>query len=568
MLASGLNTPGGTRAVNKFVLLSFDTGATDAFGRASTNPPHLIKDPNGYYGSTPLYLGVGANVGTYTTPNVLLPALVDADTVVSYNPYGTTAAVTYIVPGGHPGNGSGNFWEFWYVLHQLIPGQRYVFGLARYVLVQRGAPDWSEMLQTGAITQPDTLVFAAADFNPAGNKGDDNGFIGDCTNPAEGVSVGGANPYLIAGKTAGATSHRVIIDQTVCTDPAWQNGFGGPLSPVGPNNAPPVNNQYNFLVVWKAKADSTPDYTQPVWREQLAPLLKAPSQIVNNTFAPVPTAALTVAQLALRPGGVSRADSVQFTATRLMTLTAGNVYQPWLVRSGTATAQKITGRVIRLNGSTVVDTLNGVSEFTLSGGANRARVEFAFAPYDSVAPYDFVVLAVASPGGTTLPAMQPYWGGGIQKLAGQSGSLSVAASFGSFNGGTNSFPWGATGWGAGGLFDNELREVLYRLARPPLGYEYEAWLVNATDTTKRVNLGPLEGPPPSYASLADADTMTKLPLDGPEITQSGFRDVAATPTYYCSYDLVEVLLKPKAQLTTTPPPTVVLKGTNARVGCP
>ncbi len=83
-----------------------------------------------------------------------------------------------------------------------------------------------------------------------------------------------------------------------------------------------------------------------------------------------------------------------------------------------------------------------------------------------------------------------------------------------------------------------------------------------------MNLGPLEAPPPSYASLADADTMTKPPLDGPEITQSGFRDAAATSTYYCSYDLVEVLLKPKAQLTTTPPPTVVLKGTNARVGCP
>src|SRR5258708_34157896 len=115
MLASGLSTPGGTRAVNKFVLLSFDTAATDAFGRATTNPPHFIKDPNGYYGSTPLYLGGGANVATYTTPNVLLPALVDGDTVESSNPYATTAAVTYIVPGGHPGNG-GASWEVWYVL--------------------------------------------------------------------------------------------------------------------------------------------------------------------------------------------------------------------------------------------------------------------------------------------------------------------------------------------------------------------------------------------------------------------------------------------------------------------
>src|SRR5258708_186047 len=484
MLASGLNTPGGTRAVNKFVLLSFDTGAADAFGRATTNPPHFITDPNGYYGSTKLYLGVGANVGTYTTPNVLLPALVDGDTVQAYNPIGTTAAITYIVPGGHPGNGAGNnFWEFWYALHHLIRGQRYIFGLARYMLVQRGAPDWTEMLQTGAITQPDTLVFAPGDFNPAGNKANDNGFVGDCTNPAEGVSVAGANPYFITGKTAGATSGAVYVDQTVCTSPAWQNGFGAPLGAVGPNNAPPVNNQYNFLVVWKAKADSTPDYTQPVWREQLAPLLSAPNHIVNNTFAPVPTAALTVAQLALRPGGVSRADSVKFTATKLMTLTAGHVYQQWVGQSGPATAQKVTGRVIRLRGTTGVDTLHGGSEFTLTGAANRARVEFAFAPYDSVAPYDFVVLAVTSPGAATLPAMQPYWGGGIQKLAGQSGSLSVPASFGSFNGGSGTVAWGATGWGAGGLFDNQLPQGPYPLPRPPPRYQYQAWPPNSADTT-------------------------------------------------------------------------------------
>jgi hypothetical protein len=62
--------------------------------------------------------------------------------------------------------------------------------------------------------------------------------------------------------------------------------------------------------------------------------------------------------------------------------------------------------------------------------------------------------------------------------------------------------------------------------------------------------------------------MTSLPLSGAEITQAGFRDVAANPTYYCSYDLVEVLLRPKVAIPTALPPTVVLKGTNARVGCP
>src|SRR5258708_6512385 len=265
MLASGLNTPAGTRAVNKFVLVSFDTSVTDAFGRATTNPPHYIVDPNGYYGSTPLYLAVGANVGTYTSPNLLLPALVDADTAQSYNPYGTTAAVTYIVPVGHPGNG-------------------------------------------------------------AGNKADDKGLLGVCANPAEGGSVAGANPYLIAGKTAGATSHRVIIDQTVCTSPAWQNGFGAQKSPVGANNAPPTSNQYNFFVLRKAKADSTPDYTQPWCRGQVAPVLRGAGAVGNNGYAPVPTAGLTAAQLGVQPGGGGRADTVKFTVTKLVAQTPGAEY--------------------------------------------------------------------------------------------------------------------------------------------------------------------------------------------------------------------------------------------------
>lgn len=567
---------GGSRATNRFLLSgTFDTSFVDAFGRSGSTPPNFIADPNGFgYGSTPMYFGArvgGAPVNNYVPPAGLLPAVVDIGQYSYGDLYGATYSITYIVPGGHPGNG-GSSWEFWYVIRNLVNSQRYIMGLVRYAVEQRGALDWAELLLTGTVTEPDSLVFMAGDFNPGGNKANDNGYVVDCADPTEGRPVDGANPYFVAGKAVTATSpsRRIIIDQTICSDAStvWGNGFTSANSPIPVNDQAPGANQYNFLVVWEALPDSTPDYSRPMWREQLAPVMTTTGELINNGFAPYPPGGLTRAELALLPGASASPDSIRVTANNLVPLASGSAYSVWLAVSGAGQAAKVTGRVIRLNGGTVVDTLTDVSEFTLVTGMTGATVEFDFAPHVGTA-WDAVTLAVGAAGATSLPASQPLWTPMVTaKVAG--GPIPLLTStltFGAFNGGTNSLVFGAAGTGTGGIYGNLLREDILRLPRPPVGYMYEAWLVNSTGAVSPMSIGPLLSPFPDLQPLTDADVSTSPPLSGVELTQAALRYEGTSTTFFCDWDQVQVRLASKVGAGAIPP-TTVLNGTNPRSGCP
>jgi hypothetical protein len=566
--AAGL--PNGTRAVNRFILSSFDTSAYDAFGRASANPATFVREPpNGpCYGTTPLIYepGTAAAVATYVPPNRYLPAIV---TPVTIQDAGCGTATAYIVPGGHPGNGTGNtFWEFWHDFTGAVASTRYITGLVRYAVQARGAFDQSEILQTGTVTTPDSLVFMAGDFNPAGRKARD-AFVA-CGSASIAQPVAGANPMLLGSDTTRSGS--VDIDMTACdTNGVWFNGVGSPASPVPSNDLSMNTKQYNFFVIWVAKADSTPDYTKPVYRQQIGPLLTTTGQVINNSFAPVPAAALTSTQLATRPGGVSRPDTMRLTFNVLEPLSTG-AYQVFLLRSGTDTAQVVTGRVIRLNGATAVDTANGVTGFnTVAGVTTGATVVIDMAPYAAI-NWSAATLAIgASSGNTTLPASQPIWTTSVFKFAGQSASLSGSLAFGSFNKGTSPVLFGAAGSGTGGVFGTELREDVVRLARPPVGYVYEAWLFNSSDATKKYNIGSLLTPYPGLQSLDDADTRQTAPLAGPEITQAAIRAVAQSATFYCDYDKVQVRLAPRQNAGALPAAVILSSGSSKGLGvtgCP
>lgn len=560
---AGASLPGGTRSVNKFLLSSFDTSAYDAFGRATANPATFVREPpNGpCYGTSPLIYepGTAAAVPTYTPPNRYLPALV---TPVTIQNGGCGTATAYIVPGGHPGNGAGNtFWEFWHDFAG-VASTRYVSGLVRYAVQANGALDLPEILQNGTVTTADTLVFMAGDFNPAGRKARD-AFV-DCSDPRVVQPVAGANPMLLGSDTT--RSGIVDIDMTACdTNGVWFNGVGNPKSPVPSNDLTMNRNQYNFFVIWVALPDSTPDYTQPVYRQQIGPLLTTSGQPINNAFAPVPTAALTTTQLATRPGGVSRPDTMRLTFNNLEPLTTG-AYQVFLLRQGTDSAQVVTARVIRLKGSTAVDTTNGATGFnTVAGVSTGATVVIDMAPYASI-NWNAATLAIgSSSGNTTLPTSQPIWTTSVFKFAGQTASTSGNLVFGSFNKGTGPVVFGAAGSGTGGVFGTELREDVVRLARPPLGYMYEAWLINSGDATKTYNLGPILTPYPDLQPLTDADTRQTEPLAGPEITEAAIRAVAPAATFYCDYNRIQIRLAPKANAGTLPA-TVVQSGASTNPG--
>lgn len=558
----------GSRATNRFVSSGpFDTTITDALGRATTNPPYYRPDPSCGYGTTPMVYAPGAAATpTYTPPKFYLPAVVGSVNAFDLAGCGTTVA--YIVPAGHPGNGAGNtVWEFWHEFENLGPtGTRYVMGVARYALEQRGALDIVEKLLTGAVTQPDSLVFMAGDFNPAGKTARD-GFTTSCASLAVVHPTAGANPHLLGSDTS--RSGTIDLDQTICAaaGEAWGN-LGTATSPVPRNDATALGNvQYNFYVVWEALADSTPDYSKPVYRLQIGPLPMASGAIINNAFAPEPTAALNSGQLALLPGSTAAPDTIRLTGTNLVPLAAGTSYQVWLAATGSGEFAKVTGNVVRLAGTTVVDTLFGVSDFNVTGGMTSARMEFDFLPFQAVA-YNTAVIAIGATAASTIPAGQPLWTPMVtQKVPG--GALPVLSStltFGSFNGGTSSLVFGAAGTGTGGIFGRELREDIRRIPRPPVGYYYQAYLVSSSGATAPLSLGPLASPYPELEALIDADVSNAPPVSGVEITQAALRYEAASAAFYCDWDRVQVRLSPKGSAGAVPP-TILLSGTNPQEGC-
>ena len=559
----------GTRATNRFLASgTFDTTITDAFGRATAQAANFVTPFTapancGFYG--PLIYIPGAATTTYSVPRRYKPDLVE--TALGVDLAGCQSVVHYIVQPGNAGNGAGNtIWEFWYEFSGLAASTRYVWGLARYRLDQRGALDIAELLQTGTVTAPDSLVFGAADFAPGGRK-EITTFTTNCASLNIVQPVAGANPHFL-GSNVSSAGGAIDLDQTACANAAsaWGN-LGTAKSPVPANNNTALNNvQYNFLVVWEALADSTPNYDRPVYRQQIGPLLTTAGAVVNNSYAPIPTAALTTAQLALLPGAAASPDTIRVTANGLVPLAAGNAYQVWITTAAGAAA-KVTGRVVRLNAGVVVDTLADVSEFNLAAGMDGARMEFDFLPYRAD-PYNAAVVAVATAGAGTLPSSQPLWTAMVtQKTPGGAvPSLTSTLTFGSFNGGTSPRPFGAAGSATGGLFGNELREDILRIPRPPIGYQYEGWLVSSSGASAPVSLGVLLSPFPDLQPLTDADISTDPPLSGVEITRAALRYEADTTTYYCAWDRVQVRVGPKGGAGNLPP-TILLSGTNPRRGC-
>ena len=207
--------------------------------------------------------------------------------------------------------------------------------------------------------------------------------------------VAGANPHFL-GSNVSSAGGAIDLDQTACANAAsaWGN-LGTAKSPVpANNNTAPNNVQYNFLVVWEALADSTPNYDRPVYRQQIGPVLTTTGVVVNNGYAPIPTAALTAAQQALLPGATASPDTIRVTANGLVPLAGGSAYQVWIT-TATGGAAKVTGRVVRLNAGAVVDTLSDVSEFNVAAGMDGARMEFDFLPYRAD-PYNAAIVTVAS----------------------------------------------------------------------------------------------------------------------------------------------------------------------------
>ena len=572
----------GTQSVTYIASGPFDTSVADAFARATTNPPFLMPDPTGCYGSQPLIFEAGNAPVPYTPPNAFLPALVSGTAIGDAGCGGPT---TYIVRAGHPGNGTGNrVWEFWHYVTGTTDPLRYVSGLARYAVVQRGALDGPDVLLNGSVTSPDSLVLYP-NTSVLGGKKSDAVFTTNCGSVNVIQAKAGFNPYMLGG---GASSGGAVqMDQTVCdTDGVWVDGsYAGNKSPIPANNNTAFSAvQYNFFVVWEALADSTPNYARPVFRVQIGPLLNASGTVVNNSYAPTPTTQLSGALLGPLPGSTSSVDSVKATFNLLKPLSSG-AYQVWVTNTAGTNTGRLTGRVIRLSNGVAKDTVASAGEFNLIAGQNGARFEGALGTLGSQTWNRVVLVVQPTSGATTIPTQpsEPLWGKITNpKPSGAAAVLSGSLKFGSFdNGAADSMVYGAGGSGTGGFFGTQLVQALSRLSRPPLGYQYEAWLTNSTDTSVHVNAGGLNGPAPDYVSLKDADVMTTPPLSGVEITEATFATDPGTYAAWCKigtivgtppdtsikpiYDQLQIRLGPKGGNPAILSPTIAL---SAPLGVP
>jgi hypothetical protein len=568
--ASGM--PAGTRAVSRYVFVSFDSAVADAFGRSSTNPPNFMPYPC-YSATAPLIVTSGQLSATYQSPNRYLPALpyqVSMRDVCA----GLGHSTNLIAQPGHPGNGGGNtVWEFWFDFTGALPGTRYIMGLARYAVQVRGALDVAEMLLTGTVTQPDSLVFIAGDFSPGGKKTRD-AFTTSCTSANVIHAVNRANPHFL-GSDAASGGGAVDLDQTVCAraGEVWGN-LGTLQSPVPQNGdifatgRPDFGaNQYNFFVIWEALPDSTPNYAKPVYRSQIGPLLTPTGAVIKNSYGPFPTAAMTQAQLAVVPGGISRPESVTVTMTDLAPL-ANATYQVWFTKAGTDSATVATGRFDRLVGGVVVDSSLSTTSFngdTTTGSVFRFRVDYG--PYDAQAGYSAVVLAIApAGGGAALPSAQMMWAD-IRKAAGQAATPAAGLTFGTFdNGGAGKVPWAPNGSGEGGVAGLNLTLRARMLPRPPVGYHYRGYLRNTTDTLlpPLLDLGPLTSPFPEYADLtnADVDLSVSSTVNPRSIVEASVRHTAPDNSTLCNFDKLDVRLVPKTIQAGMLSPTLSLTGNN------
>lgn len=558
-LSPGGGAPTGTRVVNRFLSTAFDTSLADAFGRSSNNPSMRGADPNGFgytSGTRPQPVFFASGVRNSVTDKYR-PALI-SDSARATTFYNSPSPVAYIVQAAHPFNGP--FWEFWFNLDRLETGKRYTWGMARYAVQQNGALDIAERLLTGNVAAPDSLFFRAGDFTPGGYLGTTN-YGEDCaTSPA---AIAGANPYLLGSDVdAGG----IEWDVTICQGAVWSTDFNQTNTPVPTNRAGSLNtNQYNFLVVWEAAdAAGNPDYTKPVLRVQIGPLITAAGQVINNAFAPLPSAGQTPAQLALLPGSTSRPDSVTITATNLPML-ANASYQVWFTKAGFDSAALATGRFDRLVNNVIVDSNLSTNSFGGDTAAATYRMKIDFGNYSTLAGFTNVVLAIAPAGAstTTLPATQPIWATMAgNKLPGAAAPpLAANMTFGNFdNGGAALARWAPAGTGVGGIAGRRIDVQVLHLLRPPVGFFYNAYLRNQGDTIPLRDLGPITSPFPDYASLLDADLTAGGTVNTVEIVESAVRVEAQSTTELCRYGTIEVRLEPRLKAAQTASTIIALTG--------
>lgn len=566
-VATVFEEPTGSFAVNRLTLAAFDTTVTNAFDREVTG-----LDGLGMFAADPFFDFPGWNLwstGRNSTQDPRLPALSGT---------GTEAVDRFCGLWG-PGFGGGTgVWDLFCEMQGMTALGRYTIMLARYATRINGALDASEVLLTGSVTNPDELVLLG---------GTPDGFP---TTPCDFSTfvnpIANANPLVLGFADADASGAIQFIDCLIDSGGIWWASTEGP-PPAGAADsaafAPNVQQtfglpEYNYVVLVLGQGtlvDPVP-VGPHAFRWQVGPDILEDGTPINNGLAPFPDGPATVPELVNAPGGAGRPDSVSVTFNRLEALAGGALYEAWLVNPLTgsmvpavgtynrikiiAERDPITGDIIATRDS-VVETISATASFLGGDQEDGFRHELIFSDA-TVAPetlgvHSHLMLTVdGTPGDMTPSDARPFW----ITITNQNGTAtnffddvinsSGGTNFGTFNvtNAAASRTYSAQGIGLGGVRDDILSVDLENLSRPPVGYQYVAWLV--PDSGAAVQLPEITGPPPQRVSLADADTdLVPGLVTTTGILQANFRAVESdlgAGFDFSGFPTFMVTLEPKA----------------------
>jgi hypothetical protein len=267
-------------------------------------------------------------------------------------------------------------------------------------------------------------------------------------------------------------------------------------------------------------------------------------------------------QIAL-PGAQGEPDSVVVTMSNLAALSSG-AYKLWYANPTTNQSAPATGKWVRVVGTDTVES--GQATSTFNGGPGQ--IIFTTDAYGAIGAPDIsdslstLIVTVEADAGAAAPSSaQPFW---VTVLKTIGGSVGGTFPFGEFTFADDSRspelfrPQGKLSGGVignlrGDVFVGSEIEVTFTgLMRPPLGYQYRAYLC-ASDTgtcapddpsTTYLALGGLTAPSGASLDNADADPNDSNLSSTRVVSALASAQVSGAQTL-CDFDRFRLVLEPK-----------------------
>ncbi|MBI4540646.1 MAG: hypothetical protein HY704_14190 [Gemmatimonadetes bacterium] len=474
---AGFGLPAGRYTVPK--------SPTDAWGRAGRTK--IFNTQNAF-----AILSYSLNLSLRNAKqDPRLPRLADDDAAVGGYGY-------HLQPWALGANG---WWDFWTEFTKLKPNTTYTVMFVRYGLKVNGTLDAADVLRGRAVTSPDELVVLGG--TPRGTPN----YVCEFSFDGYPVVQIDANPFVLGYFTTDGTGTGVGDCVVSAHGKKWWNNAASAFPPGAIDSLPIAANDvrafslptYNYIVVVEGKGtDASPVPTGPhALRFQVGHDLDLNGNPLPNALAPFPTQKQLLVETTFEFTGASK-------------LASGNQYRFWAYNSADASKSvPLVGnwRLVNEDG-VAIDSASKVSGIPGRGGPRDPNlVTVSSDTWDGdLFDYDRIRITIDA-ANATRPGNVVVLDARFVDAVGKLETLRRSGAF-TFGGG-----YAYTGEGRGHFYGDDFRLALRGLSRPPAGYFYEVWLVNAA-TGQAASLGELKGPYPEYPSLKDADTNASLAPGG------------------------------------------------------